>query len=170
MALFGGYVVLNYAEIEETLHGEAGPVMRHLVIVGERIKTDAVSHYKTGFPRDFLAPRTVKRVVRMGDGPHVLVGVEGAKTGPHIIAKSPGVMAFNWPKKGAAVLSRGKRGIGRGGSHTLYMGPALSGVTGGMTFVHTVHHPGSDFTVPTEAHHDGYVQELLLKALERAVI
>lgn len=103
-------VTLFQPEINKVLRSPAGPVSRHLLIRGERIKQAAIrlAPKVTGN----LAAHIVKRMTRKGAEPQVLVGVENVPyaifvhegTQPHeIVARNASVLSFYWPKVGAMV-------------------------------------------------------------------
>ncbi len=82
-----------------------GPVVRRFLVLGERVKETAKASLRAGFPRDFLGPLIVKRVVMASNGPHVLVGADKVKTQPHVIQGNP-VLVFFWPKAGQTMYLR----------------------------------------------------------------
>lgn len=92
-------VVIN---AEHYLRAEDGPVMRHMMVVGEAVKVETIRHLKDGFPRDFLAPTIVKRVVHTEYGPAVQVGSDHTKTDPHMIFGNP-LLVFFWARAGRTV-------------------------------------------------------------------
>lgn len=73
---FGGqvFVILNPVAIAELVRSPAGPVMRHIIVVGEKVKQVAIlfAPKRTGN----MSHHIVKRIVTSGDKPTVLVGVE----------------------------------------------------------------------------------------------
>lgn len=87
----GAFVVMNPVAVHELTHGHGGPVVRDLLIRGERVKLEAIriAPKKTGN----MAQHIVKRLVEIGGEPAVIVGPqhvayavwvhEGA--GPHVI-------------------------------------------------------------------------------------
>jgi hypothetical protein len=127
------FLILNPVAIAELMRSPAGPVMRDMIVRGERVKQAAIriAPVRTGNLRDHI----VKRIVQTPQGGGVLVGVEhvpyaiwvheGAK--PHIIVPRNAKM-LAWPSEGG----------GGGGSFDMqHFGP------GSMIFAHIVHHPGN---------------------------
>lgn len=96
-----------------------GPVVRHMMIVGERVRktwVDSMSeHGANGWPKAFFADKIVKRVRATDKGPAVQVGTDTVKTNPHPIDGNP-LLVFDMP------------------------------AAGGTIFVRHVNHPGSDFS------------------------
>ncbi len=66
-----------------------GPVMRHLMVVGERVKQNWIAQMPEGFVHDFFAGKIVKRVVSTDGKPSVRVGTDTVKTEPHPIDGNP---------------------------------------------------------------------------------
>lgn len=125
------FVILDPIAIRNLMHSPGGPVMRNMIVRGERVKQAAIKFapVRTGNLRDHI----VKRIVATPEGPGVLVGVEnvpyaiwvheGAK--PHIIVPRNAKM-LAWPASD------------RTGSFDMQnFGP------GSMIFARLVHHPGN---------------------------
>lgn len=77
VSTFGGqiFVLLNPVAIAEIMRSPTGPVMRHVIVVAERVKREAIHEApkRTGN----MSEHIVKRIARGKDGePNVLVGVE----------------------------------------------------------------------------------------------
>lgn len=90
-------IVLAPGVITDALLAPDGPVVRQMLVMGEAIKVGTVAKLKAGFPRDFLGPYIVKRVVA---GPKVQVGSTRTQTKPHVIQGNP-LLVFHWgPPKG----------------------------------------------------------------------
>ena len=96
-----------------------GPITRHLMVIAEAVKVATIASLKPGFPKDWLGPQIVKRVVPGADGPSVLVGVANTKTKPHVIRGNP-LLTFYWPKAGRVMVLRS---VNHPGSE---MGPYLA--------------------------------------------
>jgi hypothetical protein len=92
-----------------------GPLARHMLVLGERIKLKTISLLSPKFAREFLGPTIVKRMSMQSDGPHIMVGTDKTKTAPHPIDGNP-LLVFNWKKMG-----------------------------GQLMFLRHVNHPGSEF-------------------------
>lgn len=95
---------VDLQEVSEFLRDKNGPLFRHMNVVGDAIKAETVALMK-GFPRGFLGPRIVKRVLIEQDGPHVLVGSDLTKTRPHRIEGNP-FLAFHWKRVGRFMVVR----------------------------------------------------------------
>ncbi len=91
--------------VADFLRQPDGPVLRRFLVLGERVKETTRLSIRSGFPRDFLGPQIVKRVVMGSNGPHVIVGADNVKTQPHVIQGNP-VLVFFWPKVGDTVFLR----------------------------------------------------------------
>lgn len=111
-------VKIDEAAVTAYIRTPEGPVGRHLMVLGEAVKIEALKRMKPGFPRDFLGPTTLKRMTQTPEGPMVRVGTDKVKTRPHVIRGNP-FLVFDWPKPN---------------------GP------GGTVAFRSVNHPGSDFT------------------------
>lgn len=79
-----------------------GPLTRQMLVVGEAVKATTIASLKQGFPKDFLAPKIVKRIVPGPEGPIVRVGSDNTKTRPHAIEGNP--LAFKWPAMGGGMF------------------------------------------------------------------
>jgi hypothetical protein len=128
----GAEVYIDTAGLQEFLRSPNGPVARHLMIVGERIRVRTRASLKQGFPQDFLGPTIVKRVVPSPDGPTVRVGSEHVRTKPHPIdAPDPTEgrpnphLRFLWPKVGPGFFYA-KHVNHPGSNFTKYLGRKLS--------------------------------------------
>lgn len=102
-------VVINPAQLSSFVNSENGPVVRDLLVRGERVKNRArqLCPVRTGNLRDHI----VKRLGRQGGGVVCIVGVDGAQvpyaffvhegTVPHPIApRSPtGRLVFFWERE-----------------------------------------------------------------------
>lgn len=79
VSTFGGqtFVLLNPVAIAELMRSPAGPVMRHMIVVGEKVKLEAIriAPKRTGN----MANHIVKRIATIGVHASVLVGVENVK-------------------------------------------------------------------------------------------
>lgn len=104
------HVVLNPIAIHELVNGVTGPVVRDLLIRGERVKAKAIelAPYKSGNLREHI----VKRLGTVDGHPAVLVGPTNVPyafwvsqgTEPHIIrANKAPMLVFYWPKVGRVV-------------------------------------------------------------------
>lgn len=113
MAEFGGRVVIDPAALQRFINDGNGPVVRDLVLRGERVKVRAqqLVGVKTGNLRDHI----VKRVIDIGGQPAVVVGFTGVPYGlfhhegtkPHTIEpRRAQVLAFYWPRVGRTVFAR----------------------------------------------------------------
>lgn len=116
------FFVVNPVGLAQLLVGPSGPVFRHMIEDGEKVKRAAIQLAPVGKAdplgrprRDGAAPgnlrnHIVKRVVTGAKGVTVLVGVEhvpyafwvheGAQ--PHVIEGNP-LLVFFWPKTGGVV-------------------------------------------------------------------
>lgn len=99
-------IVWNPPAVAELLRGPTGPVVRHLMVVGELVKQRTIAGLKPGVPREFLAPTIVKRITQSATGPAVQVGTDKIKTLAHQIKGNP-LLVFYWPKAGATVFTTG---------------------------------------------------------------
>jgi hypothetical protein len=112
-------VVIDPVLFKAFMDEPGGPVMRHMMVVGERVKKawlDSMPEKgKDGWPRSFFAKKIVKRIKMTEHGPSVEVGTNTTKTEPHPIDGNP-LLVFDWPK------------------------------AGGVVYLRHVNHPGSDFT------------------------
>lgn len=104
------HLVLNGPALAEVLRGPQGPVMRHMIVLGERVKNEAIRIA----PRvtSNLAHHIVKRVTEKDGRPTVLVGVENVPyaiwvhegANPHEIrARNAPRLVFFWEKVGSLV-------------------------------------------------------------------
>jgi hypothetical protein len=112
-------VVINKEALNAYVANPGGPVMRHMMVLGEAVKTEAIARLSNkgsgGWTvRGFLGPTIVKRVVEVDGMPRVQVGSDHTKTAAHLITGNP-TLTFFWPKVGKVVS------------------------------FHQVHHPGSEF-------------------------
>lgn len=76
---FGGqvFVILNPVAIAELMRSPVGPVMRHMFVVGEKVKIEAIrlAPKRSGN----MSQHIVKRTASIDGKPSVLVGVENVK-------------------------------------------------------------------------------------------
>lgn len=115
-------IVLDTGQITDALLAPDGPVVRQMMVMGEAIKVATVAKLKPGFPRDFLGPYIVKRVVA---GPKVQVGSMRTQTKPHVIRGNP-TLVFPWAKGDRLIrFPTGQHGPG-------------------LYFFRKVNHPGSN--------------------------
>lgn len=98
-------VVISEAAVAAFIRNPDGPVGRRLMVVAEDVRQRTKGSLKEGFPRDFLAPTIVKRMVMTADGPSVQVGSDHTRTQPHVIRGNP-LLVFHWPKAGRVVYFR----------------------------------------------------------------
>lgn len=107
----GSYVVMEPAALAQFIRSPDGPLVRHMITLGERVKQEAIRQapVKTGNLRAHI----VKRVVVADDGqPAVLVGVENVDyaiwvhegSQPHdIVPRNAPALVFYWDRVGAVV-------------------------------------------------------------------
>lgn len=99
-------VVIDPAALAEELRGPTGPVTRHLIIVGEKVKREAIriAPRRTGN----LANHIVKRITSTRGETTVLVGVERVPyaiwvhegANPHVIeARNVPNLVFWWERE-----------------------------------------------------------------------
>ena len=120
---FGARVVLDPVKLAEVLRGPNGPVTRHLIVLGEKVKVKAKEECPVYEPPDSytashrarrpgtLRDSIVKRVVQGPTGVTVLVGSDDPVslwvhegTEPHIIAASRKPrLVFFWKRVDAVV-------------------------------------------------------------------
>lgn len=126
-------VVLRYDPVaaQAFLRSSDGITSR-LMVAASGVQAAARVLLKPGFPRNFLGPTIVKRPLVTSAGPVVMVGSEKTRTAPHKIT------AHDRPDGRPGML-------------------VFPGRRGGLVFVHSVNHPGSNF--------DRYLADVLLKAL-----
>lgn len=104
------HVVFRPAALAELLRGPTGPVMRDMIIRGERVKQAAIAEapVRTGNLRAHI----VKRVTEHEGEPAVLVGVENVPyaiwvhegSQPHdIVPRNAPALVFFWEKIGQVV-------------------------------------------------------------------
>ena len=110
------FVQLFPAEIAEVLNGPTGPVMRHLIVLGEKVKKEAIRLAPKRTSN--MANHIVKRIVRDGGKSAVLVGVENVPyaiwvhegSRPHdIYPRAGGVLVFTLnkgPDAGKTIFTR----------------------------------------------------------------
>lgn len=101
----GSRVAISPAQVADFLRSPEGPVLRRFLVLGDRVKIRTIASLKEGFPRDFLGPTIVKRVVMASNGPHVIVGSERVRTKPHGIDGNP-LLVFFWQKTGRVMFLR----------------------------------------------------------------
>lgn len=101
----GSTVNISPTQVADFLRSPEGPVLRRFMILGERVKVQTQLSLRAGFPRDFLGPQIVKRVVMASNGPHVIVGADHTRTEPHLIQGNP-LLVFFWPKVGRTMFLR----------------------------------------------------------------
>lgn len=94
-------VHIDPVKVAEFLRSPNGPVLRSMIVLGDKVKERAVASM-TGFPRDFLGPQIVKRVLVANGGPQVMVGAANPRTNPHVITGNP-LLVFFWEKAGRVV-------------------------------------------------------------------
>lgn len=98
-------VIISEAAVQAFIRNPDGPVGRRLMVVAEAVKTATIGSLKEGFPKDFLGPTIVKRMVMTDEGPNVQVGSDHTRTQPHIIRGNP-LLVFHWAKVGRVVYFR----------------------------------------------------------------
>lgn len=120
MAEFLAKVVMNPVAVAGFLRDKNGPVLRELIVLGNRVKLGAQKqvgvHKPTPGERRLRRPGTLRdsivtRIVEQGDSPAVKVGSEDPiallhheGTPPHIIrARRAPMLVFYWPKVGQVV-------------------------------------------------------------------
>lgn len=119
------FVQLFPAEIAEVINSPIGPVMRHLIVLGEKVKQEAIriAPKRTGN----LSHHIVKRVVRDGGTGAVLVGVENV---PYAIWVHEGSQPHTIrPRKGTFLV--------------FTLGANAGAEEGNVVFAREVHHPGN---------------------------
>lgn len=98
-------VVISEAQVREFIRNPDGPVGRRLMVVAEAVRQATKDSLKDGFPKQFLGPTIVKRMVMTEEGPKVQVGSEHTRTQPHVIQGNP-LLVFHWAKVGRVVHFR----------------------------------------------------------------
>ena len=114
------FVILNPVAIAELMRSPTGPVVRHMIVVGEKVKLEAIriAPKRTGN----LSKHIVKRIGKADNGePNVLVGVWNV---PYAIWVHEGAKPHDIYPVNARVL-------------------AWQGSDGQMVFAAHVHHPGN---------------------------
>lgn len=90
---------VDVAAVNAFMASPDGPLMRRMLVIGDRVKAGAVARLKGGFPREFIGPQIVKRmdVVKSGPqaGPHVYIGASRLHTRPHPIEGNPLLFFFS---------------------------------------------------------------------------
>ncbi len=103
-------VIINDGATQAMLRSPAGPPARHVIVVGEKVKQEAI---RTA-PRvtGNLAAHIVKRITTQGGETVVLVGIENVPyaiwvvqgANPHpIVARRARVLVFFWERMGELV-------------------------------------------------------------------
>jgi len=125
------YLVMNPVGLAEVLRGPGGPVVRDLIVRGERVKVrmKQLCPVRTGNMRDHI----VKRIVEgKGGEPNCLIGIEKV---PYAV----------WVVKGSQphdIYPVNARVLAWQGSHG--DNPSLEReMTGDWIYAHHVHHPGN---------------------------
>lgn len=115
------YLVINPVALAALMNAPEGPVVRHMISDGEKVKQEMIRLAPVGKDDPLGGARAdggpgnlrnhiVKRVVLGDKGVTVLVGVEHVKyaewvvkgTAPHVIEGKP-LLVFFWPKVGRVV-------------------------------------------------------------------